>query len=94
MSSDEFKKADLIIRYGLRAIIGLGVGACALVFNGMRDGIADLGDQFRSERTEIRDRLKQLETRIEDRAEDDRRRDEDIKEIRRQLSGSWQTKPR
>jgi hypothetical protein len=94
MSDLEFKRADRAIQWALRGLMALGFGACALVFNDMRSGVISLRTDFNSERTEMRDRLKSLETKIEDRADDDRRRDEDIKEIRRQLSGSWQTKPR
>ena len=93
MSDLEFKRADRAIQWALRGLMALGVGACALVFNDMRGGVISLRADFNSERTEMRDRLKSLETKIEDRSDDDRRRDEDIKEIRRQLSGSWQTKP-
>jgi hypothetical protein len=93
MSDLEFKRADRAIVWGLRGLIFLGVTACGLVFNDMRAGVVSLRSAFDSERVEMRDRMKSLETKIEDRGDDDRRRDEDIKEIRRQLSGSWQTKP-
>lgn len=85
MGTDEFKKADLIIRYSLRAIIGLGIASCAIVFNSMREGISDIGTEFKTETREIRDRMMRMETKMEAQAESDRKRDDAIEEIRKQV---------
>lgn len=73
MSAEDYKKADLVIRYSLRGIIALGVGACAIVFNGMRDGIyknsADIEEvkmEVKKETSDIRERLVRLETQMVD----------------------------
>lgn len=93
MSADDFKKADLIIRYSLRGIIGLGLAACAIVFNSMRDSIYDNGvatteltKEVGKELTDVKERLIRLETRMEDQIELSKKRDQAIENIQQTLN--------
>lgn len=90
MSNDQFQRADRMITWGLRGVIGLGLAACALVFQDVRASIVALSENFTQESREIRDRMMRLETQMDAQAESDRRRDQAIDDIRRELINNKQ----
>lgn len=85
MSEKDFHRADRIITWGLRTVIGLGLSACALLFQDVRSSIAELATEVHADSKDTRDRLMRLETKMEDLADNDRDRDKAINELAKRV---------